>query len=119
MRAPRYQFPGSVREATRDIAARMVRDGSVAHSPEELDAWIAGAPDVGATLTKGGYGTQFSSADLLPLLQVFIAKAGGPPPPSEVPPPAAKGRGLSTGVLAAAGILIVLVLVALAMGAFR
>ena len=118
MRAPRYQFPESVREATRAIASRMVRDDSVAHTPEELDAWIIGAPDIGETLTRGGFGTAFSSADLLPLLQVFIAKAGGAAPPSEAPAPSAGNRRRSVGVLIALGVAIVLVLLGLATGAF-
>jgi hypothetical protein len=96
----------------------MVRDDSAAHTPEELDAWIDGAPEIGATLTKGGYGTAFTSADLLPLLQVFIAKAGGAPPPSDAPPPSARNRRRSVGVLVALSIAIVLVLIGLATGAF-
>ena len=40
MRAPRYRFPESVRETTRVIAARMVRERTITHTPEELEAWI-------------------------------------------------------------------------------
>jgi hypothetical protein len=118
MRAPRYQFPESVREATRSMASRMVRSDTVARSPDELDAWIAGAPDIGATLTKGGYGTAFDSADLLPLLQVLIVKAGGAPPASDVSTPPTRNR-RSAGVAVALAVVVALVLIALATGAFR
>ena len=101
------------------MASRMVRDGTAAYTPEELDAWIAGAPDIGATLTLGGYGTSFGAADLLPLLQVFILKAGGAPPPSDAPPPPVRSRRSSVGVLIAIGVVVAVVLVALVAGAFR
>ena len=42
MRPPRYHFPDEVRSATREMAARSVRAGTVARTPDELDAWLAG-----------------------------------------------------------------------------
>lgn len=80
MRPPRYHFPDEVRSTTRDMAHRMVSDDTVARSPEELDAWIAQAPDARESLVRGGFGTRFTSADLFPLLEVFVAKAGGVAP---------------------------------------
>lgn len=78
MRPPRYHFPDEVRTATRSMAARMVEQGTVATSPTELDAWIAANEDLRAPLVHGGYGTEFASEDLLPLLEVFVAKASPP-----------------------------------------
>lgn len=84
MRAPRFRFPDHVRSTTRTIASQMVRDETIARTPEELDAWISRAPDVKQSLEKGGYNTAFTAGDLLPLLQVFVVQAGGPPPPPDV-----------------------------------
>lgn len=77
MRPPRYKFPQEVRETTRAMASRMVEQGSVAHTPEELESWVAEAPVVRESLERGGYGTAFSAHDLFPLLEVFIIQAGG------------------------------------------
>jgi uncharacterized damage-inducible protein DinB len=44
MREPRYRFPDHVRDTTRTIATRMVREDAVARTPEELEAWIAEEP---------------------------------------------------------------------------
>jgi hypothetical protein len=90
MRPPRYRFPDEVRDAAREIAAGMVDSGEIAWTPEELEAWIAGHPAVGATLVEGGYGTHFGAEDLLPLVQAMIARMGGPAAPvssaAEAPP---------------------------------
>ena len=59
------------------MASRMVHDGDVAQTPEELDAWIASRPDVREVLDRDGYGTNFTANDLFPLFQIFVAKAGG------------------------------------------
>jgi hypothetical protein len=64
MRPPRYHFPDEVRSATREMAARSVRAGTVARTPEELDAWIQQAPDVREPLERGGYTTEFTASDL-------------------------------------------------------
>ena len=88
MREARYRFPERVREATSAMAARMVRDGTVPETPEQLEAWIAAAPDVAASLTAGGYGSKFTAADLLPLLHVFVKNAGGTVPGEVVAAPA-------------------------------
>lgn len=80
MRPPRYHFPDEVRSTTRDMAHRMVDEGTVARSPEELDAWIAQAPDARESLVRGGYGTHFGAADLLPLLEMAVTRAGGVAP---------------------------------------
>ncbi|MBV9772496.1 MAG: hypothetical protein JO040_01015 [Gemmatimonadetes bacterium] len=77
MRPPRYRFPDQVRTITRSMAARMVHDGAVATTPEELDAWVASAPDTRAALRRGGYGAAFTAHDLFPLFQVFVAEAEG------------------------------------------
>jgi hypothetical protein len=66
----------------------MVREGTIAQTPEQLDAWLAGAPEVKESLQRGGYDTAFTSADLFPLLQVFVVQASGPPLESPEPPAA-------------------------------
>lgn len=86
MRPPRYRFPDEVRETTRTIATRMVGDGSIARTPQELEGWIAGAPDARESLERGGYGREFTADDLFPLLEVFIVQAGGPAPVPDTPP---------------------------------
>lgn len=77
MRAPRYRFPESVRETTRVIAARMVRERTITHTPEELEAWIASEPEVKASLESGGYVSSFNAHDLFPLLEAAIVREGG------------------------------------------
>lgn len=119
MRAPRYRFPEVVRSTTRTMASRMVRDGTIARTPEELDAWIAGAPEVREPLEKGGYGTAFSSADLLPLLDALVVQAGGPAREPDVPPPSASRTVPVAGLLLAIGVMILLLLLAVGAGAFR
>lgn len=113
MRPPRYRFPDEVRSTTRAMASRMVHDGTVVRTPEQLDTWISQRPDVRESLESGGYGTEFTSDDLFPLLQVFIVQAGGAAPEADAPPRSSPGRWLLLGLLAAAGV-IALVLLALA-----
>ena len=86
MRGPRYRFTDGVRATTRAIALRMVHAGRVAESPVQLDEWIARTDDVRETLLKAGYGSAFTSDDLFPLLQSFVAKA------SNASAPRAEGR---------------------------
>ena len=112
MRAPRYQFPNEVRETTRLIASRMTSQGAVAGTPEELEAWIAAAPDLEPSLTRGGYGTRFTAHDLLPLLQVF---AGTTPAPVEPVRPA--GADNLRWVLASVAVAAILIAVAFISGA--
>jgi hypothetical protein len=81
MRGPRYKFPDEVRSTTRSMASRMVSDATIVQTAQELDAWLATAPEEKESLERGGYNKEFTSSDLLPLLQVFIVQAGGPPPP--------------------------------------
>jgi len=50
----------------------MKREDSIAHTPEELDAWISSRPEMQDALQKGGYGRAFHAGDLLPLLHVFV-----------------------------------------------
>jgi hypothetical protein len=114
MRAPRYRFPNEVRETTRTIASRMVQDGTVAQTPEQLDAWISKEPEVREPLQRGGYGTSFTSHDLFPLLQVFVAQAGGPAPRVEEPPPSSR-RGWLVGL----GLALALLALALAIGVLQ
>ena len=117
MRAPRYRFPDEVRSTTRAMASRMVHDGTIARTPEELDAWIAREGGVREPLERGGYGTAFTAHDLLPLLHVFVAKAGGPAPRADEPAPSPSGgRNRVVGlvlVLIAALLLGVLAIAAL------
>lgn len=75
MRAPRYKFPDEVRSTTRVIAARMVREGRIADTPEDLATWISREPAIEATLEKGGYHTAFVADDLFPLLEAFLTNA--------------------------------------------
>lgn len=112
MRPPRYHFPDEVRTATREMAARSVRDGTVARTPEELDAWIAQAPDVREPLERGGYTTEFTASDLFPLYAVMVEKAGGPAPQAEAddPSPARWGMGKLVAIALVIAALIVLVL---------
>ena len=119
MRAPRYQFPEAVRSTTRVIASRMVHDGSVAESPEELDAWISRAPEIHDSLRKGGYGGAFTADDLFPLLQVFVSNAGGAPAPAPGSAPPPKSRALGRGLVVGVAVLVALLVIALAVGAFR
>jgi hypothetical protein len=116
MRAPRYRFPDEVRSTTRAMASRMVHDGTIARTPEELDAWIAREPGVREPLERGGYGTAFTAHDLLPLLHVFVEKAGGPAPHADEPAPSSSGGRRVVGlvvVLVAALLLAVLAIGAL------
>ena len=97
MRPPRHRFSDGVRSATREAAARMVADGTVPATAEELDAWIGAAPAIRDAMVRGGYGAAFGAADLLPLLHVFVEQAGGSVPfvlaPGEVEPaPPARSR---------------------------
>ncbi|HYR27753.1 MAG TPA: hypothetical protein VEU30_04775 [Thermoanaerobaculia bacterium] len=80
MRDPRYRFSDEVRAATRAAALRMVFAGTVAASPEEFAAWLARTDDLRAELTNGGYGAEFTTEDLFPLYQGFVAKAKRRPP---------------------------------------
>jgi hypothetical protein len=110
MRPPRYQFPNEVRETTRTMASRMVGEGTIARTPEELDAWIAQAPDARGPLENGGYGREFTAADLFPLLQVFVTQAGGPAPTPDAPPRPSR-RPLLVAAALAVIILVVIVVV--------
>jgi hypothetical protein len=116
MRAPRYRFPDEVRSTTRVIASRMVDEGTTARTPEELDTWIDAAPDVKESLENGGYNTAFTSHDLFPLLQVFVAKAGGSVSEPEVAPRSSRMSWIAAGLLLV--LLIVLLLLALTTDAF-
>lgn len=114
MRAPRYRFPDEVRTATRAMAARMLADGTVAETPEQLDGWLLEAPDIRASLERGGYGTAFTAEDLLPLLRAFVERSGGSPP-AAAPPARSPGRWWLVGLVLA--VLVVVLVVFLRMGA--
>ena len=90
----------------------MVRDGEIARTPEDLDVWIAKAPEVRESLENGGYGREFTAHDLFPLLQVMVAQAGGPAPEPDAPPRSSTRPWLVGLVLA----LLVLLLIALVIG---
>lgn len=110
MRPPRYHFPDEVRSATREMAARSVAAGTVAQTPEELEAWIAQAPDLREPLEHGGYTTEFTAGDLFPLYEVMVVQAGGP---ARVEAAAPSQRRWSVGKLAAIALAIAAVIVAL------
>lgn len=116
MRPPRYHFPDEVRSATREMAARTVRDGTVARTPEELDAWISQAPDVREPLEHGGYTTEFTASDLFPLYEVMVERAGGPAPGAAAADPSRKPWNV-VGIVAAVALAIaVIVALVLALG---
>ena len=81
------------------------------HTPEQLEAWLSAHPAERERLERGGYGTAFTAADLLPLLQVFIVQAGGAPPittTEETPP----SRRWLWGALIALVIFVLMLLLA-------
>ena len=110
MRDPRYRFSDDVRATTRAIALRMVHAGTVAGSPEELEAWIARTDDVRERLTTGGYGSAFTAADLFPLFQGFVAKATATTP---APAAARPARSLRIGLMVVVAIVVIVVIVIL------
>lgn len=85
MRAPRHRFSDEVRETTRSIAAEMVREGTVAQTPDQLEEWISRRPGVKQTLEKDGYDTAFTAHDLFPLLQAFTGQAASREVPTDTP----------------------------------
>lgn len=113
MRAPRYRIPDEVREATRAMAIRMVREDRMARGPADLDAWLTANPEMHATTQRGGYGTDFSAEDLYPLLQVMMADAGGKPPVAHAPASRSNPRGLVVGMALLLLILLIAVIFAL------
>lgn len=78
MRDPRYRFTDGVRASTRAIALRMLHSGEVAESPQQLSEWITRTEDLRESLVKAGYGSAFTSDDLFPLFQSYLAKASRP-----------------------------------------
>jgi hypothetical protein len=114
MRAPRFRFPDKVRTTTRGIAARMIDDGMVAETPEQLDTWISKAPEVRESLVKGGYGSAFTADDLFPLLDSIVAQARGSASSDESRPASSK-RAWVIGFLVV--LAIVLLLLALSIDA--
>ncbi|CAN5850145.1 hypothetical protein BH23GEM5_BH23GEM5_22870 [soil metagenome] len=95
---------------TRETASRMVRDGNVAQTPEELEAWIANTPDVREVFERDGYNRDFTAHDVFPLLQVFVAQAGGPAAPAG-PADEAPARSFQTWLLAGFLLIVFVVLV--------
>jgi hypothetical protein len=93
------------------MAARSVRAGTVAGTPEELDAWILQAPDVREPLERGGYTTEFTAGDLFPLYEGMVQKAGGPAPRAATAAPSRTRW--SVGKLATVALAIVVAVVAL------
>ena len=117
MRPPRYRFPNEVRTTARGIASRMVQGDAIAQTPEELDAWISGHPDVLSSLERGGYRSAFGAGDLFPLLLVFVVQAGGSAPAAEPPAPPSSRR--TWLVVLTVGVLLALVAFAVGMGVSR
>lgn len=111
MRPPRFQFTNEIRETTRTIASRMVGDGTIAQTSEELGAWIEQRPEVREPLELDGYGTEFTAEDLFPLLQVFVVQAGGSYPEADAPPGASRRRWALLALVAAAVVLAVVLAV--------
>ena len=96
------------------MASRMVDDGNVAQTPEELDAWIASRPDVREVLDRDGYGTNFTAEDLFPLFQIFVAKAGGQVAPvgaADEPAPRSSRTWLLAGFLLLIFVILVYALI--------
>lgn len=97
----------------------MVETGTVAATPEAMDDWLAGAPELRQELVEGGYGTAFSAADLHPLLLVMVQHSGGHVPEPEGPYPDAvnhehgRGRGFKMALMIAALLVAVAVAVSL------
>jgi hypothetical protein len=113
MREPRYQFPNHVRDTTRAMAERMDREGTVARTPDELEAWIDGEPEVRASLESGGYGTHFTAADLFPLLEAMLTKRGARPAGQGATGPGAAARSPARWWVAIVVAVVLLVLVLL------
>ncbi|HVG23852.1 MAG TPA: hypothetical protein VND45_06840 [Thermoanaerobaculia bacterium] len=90
MRDPRYRFSDDVRVTTRAIALRMVHAGTVVTTAEQLEASIASTDDIRERLAGGGYGRDFTAADLFPLFESYVAKASAAKASSPKFPPAAK-----------------------------
>jgi ferric-dicitrate binding protein FerR (iron transport regulator) len=99
MRPPRYRFPDEVRSTTRGIASQMLREGTVARTPEDFERWIAQHPEVRETLETGGYGTAFTAEDLFPLLEVFVTRAAGAASEAEAPLRFSRVHWLAAGLL--------------------
>ena len=116
MRPPRFRFPDEVRSTTRSMASRMVREETIARTPQELDAWIAERPDVREPLERGGYGTEFEADDLLPLLEVFVVQAGGAPAAASAPGGVSRGRSVVWAIVGVAVLVLAVVLVVNAVG---
>ncbi len=125
MRSPRYRFPDEVRSTTRGMASRMIEDGAIAQTPEQLDTWISQRPEVREPLERGGYNTEFTAHDLFPLLRAMIARAGGPAPEvvapaggsapkAEAPPRSSSSRWLVVLLLV---LVVAVLLLAVAMSA--
>ena len=114
-RPPRHRFSEDVRSATRAAAARMVKEGSVVGTAEELDAWIAREPAVRASMERGGYGSAFTADDLLPLLHVLVEKGGGVVPRPHDPAAEAPSPARSRWPLLLAALLLVSLLAWLAL----
>lgn len=115
MRPPRFQFSDEVRNTTRWMAAESVRQGTVAGTAEELDAWIARTPEAREPLERGGYATEFTADDLYPLYEVMVVKAGGAITRADAASDPSPGRWPAGRfvVLALAIVVLVAVLVAL------
>jgi hypothetical protein len=92
----------------------MVSNGTVAQTPEELDAWIANTPDAREVLERGGYNRDFTAHDVFPLLQVFVTQAGGqvaPAGPADEPPLRSSRTWLLAGFLLLVFVILVYALV--------
>lgn len=112
MRPPRYRFPDEVRSAIRTIATRMVQDGNIARTPEELEEWVAREPAIRETLEDGGYGEEFTAEDMLPLVHVFVVQAGGPDLNAPAAPPPKPNRWLIPVVIAVIVLVFVIIFAA-------
>jgi hypothetical protein len=112
MRPPRYRFPDEVRSTARAMASRMVKEGTLPETDEELEAWIAARPDVREPLERGGYGPKFGANDLLPLIHVFAGAAGGAAPrTADVPAKAGPGRWIALAAVVVLAIVLAVLLV--------
>jgi hypothetical protein len=93
------------------MAARTVRAGTVARTPEELEAWISQAPDLREPLEHGGYTNDFTASDLFPLYEVMVVHAGGPARAEAAAPARTRWRvGKLAAIALATAVVVALVL---------
>jgi hypothetical protein len=89
----------------------MLHTGEVAESPVQLGEWITRTEDLHDSLAKAGYGSAFTSEDLFPLFQSYVAKAPHSP---KSPTGGRFSRWLWTGIMITVAVAVIAVGVAVA-----